>query len=121
MNSDSIKFTVNGDTESIRLTKNGREFEAFAVKGVRWFQKTYGNTYHKVYVSGLKDGVWQPICHSERMCYGYGEQYLGTATQLMVDAGLIEGSSEYALNQLNVRQSLNLEHYAEDVQRKKDM
>ena len=39
----------------------------------------------------------------------------------MVDAGLIECSNEYALNQINVRQALNLEHYAEDVQRKKDL
>ena len=121
MKNSTIKFTVNGNTESVRITEKGEEYEAFAVKGVRWFQKSYGNTYHKVYVSGLKNGVWQPICHSDKMQYGYGEQYLCTETQLMVDAGLIECSNEYALNQLNVRQSLNLEHYAEDVQRKKDL
>ena len=121
MKNTTIKFTVNGNTESVRLTEKGCQYDAFAVKGVRWFQKSYGNTYHKAYVSGLKDGVWQPICHSDKMQYGYGEQYLSTATQLMIDAGLIERSNEYALNQLNVRQSLNLEHYAEDVQRKKDM
>ena len=121
MKNSTIEFAVNGNTESIRLTEKGCEYEAFAVKGVRWFQKSYGNTYHKAYLSGLKNGVWQPICHSDNMQYGYGEQYLCTATQLMVEAGLIECSNEYALNQMNVRQALNLEHYAEDVQRKKDM
>lgn len=118
---NAVKFTVNGNTETVRLTEAGREYQAFAVKGVRWFQKTYGNTYHKAYLSGLKDGVWQPLCHSEQMQYGYGEQYLCTAVQLMADAGLIECSNEYALNQPNVRHALNLEHYAEDVQRKKDL
>ena len=121
MNSNTIAFTVNGNTESVRLTEKGLEYNAFAVKGVRWFQKSYGNTYHRAYISGLKNGVWQPICHSDKMQYGYGEQYLCTATQLMVGADLIECSNEYALNQMNVRQALNLEHYAEDVQRKKDM
>lgn len=121
MKNSTIEFTVNGNTESIRLTEKGCKYDAFAVKGVRWFQKSYGNTYHKAYVSGLKNGIWQPICHSDNMQYGYDEQYLSTAAQLMMDAGLIECSNEYALNQLNVRQSLSLEHYAEDVQRKKDM
>ena len=121
MKNSTIEFAVNGNTESIRLTEKGCEYEAFAVKGVRWFQKSYGNTYHKAYLSGLKNGVWQPICHSDNMQYGYGEQYLCTATQLMVGAGLIECSNEYALNQRKVRQALNLEHYAEDVPRKKDM
>lgn len=121
MNNTDTKFTVNGNIESVRLTDKGREYDAFAVKGVRWFQKSYGNTYHKAYVSGLKDGVWQPICHSTKMQYGYGDQYLYTAAQLMMDAGIIDCSDEYALNKPNVRQSLNMKHYAEDVQRKKDM
>lgn len=41
MKNSTINFTVNGNTESVRLTEKGREFEAFAVKGVHWFQKSY--------------------------------------------------------------------------------
>lgn len=44
------------------------------IDGRRWFQKTYGNTYHSVRI--FKDG--QLIAHVPYE-YGYGEQFLQTA------------------------------------------
>jgi len=44
------------------------------IEGRRWFQKTYGNTYHSVRI--FKDG--QVIAHLPYQ-YGYGDGYLQTA------------------------------------------
>lgn len=39
MDSNTIQFAVNGNTESVRLTEKGCGYDAFAVKGVRWFKR----------------------------------------------------------------------------------
>jgi hypothetical protein len=44
------------------------------IEGWRWFQRTYGNTYHSVRI--WKDG--QLIAHLPYQ-YGYGDQWLQTA------------------------------------------
>lgn len=48
------------------------------IEGRRWFQKTYGNTYHSVSVT--IDGV---TTRSGRH-YGYGDQYLQTAVECLL-------------------------------------
>ena len=55
----------------------------FEVYGVR-FHDIYGNTYHSVRVVRLKDG--ETIC-SDKMVYGYGDDYQNTARRLMLKAG----------------------------------
>lgn len=47
----------------------------------RWFQKTYGNTYHSVVVYVNGDEVGRAAFE-----YGYGEQYLQTAHRLLQKA-----------------------------------
>lgn len=47
----------------------------------RWFQKSYGNTYHKVYVTG---GVFL----ESEIEYGYGDAWLITLHDLLVNAGI---------------------------------
>lgn len=121
MNAKATTFTINGAEHSVTLTAEGSKYEAFAIKGVRWFQKTYGNTYHMVYVSGLKDGKWVDLCQSKEMAYGYGDHYLVTACEVMREAGLIDTTNEYALSDWKVREELHIEHCAEDVKRKRDM
>lgn len=51
------------------------------IDGRRWFQKTYGNTYHSVRVD--IDG--ETYTHGET--YGYGDHYLQTARKLLQDNG----------------------------------
>ena len=69
----------------------------------RWFQATYGNTYHTVavYVDSGHIGT------SERT-YGYGDHYLHTAGTILRDAGLLEdvcGSTDpYDLHTRPVRE-----------------
>lgn len=48
----------------------------------RWFQKSYGNTYHsvRVVVDGHTVGVRSDV-------YGYGRHYMHTAGEILIDAG----------------------------------
>jgi len=71
------------------------------IHGKRWFQKTYGNTYHtaRIYV-GDELVVTTPI-H-----YGYGDQYLQTAKEWLQRNGYTGDITVYS---------------AIDVDRKKDL
>ena len=58
--------------------KTYKRFKYVEIGGKRWFQKTYGNTYHTVYIN--IDGEWD--FKSEKQ-YGYGEGYLQTAFEIL--------------------------------------
>lgn len=70
----------------------------------RWFQRTYGNTYHscRVYkVTGQGKEYTEELIGEVKSTYGYGEQYLQTAHVLLQAAGefprtdkRVNGSSE---------------------------
>jgi len=100
----------------------------FSIKGYRWFQKSYGNTYHTTYISALIDGVWCDL-GSTPMEYGYGEQYLCTAGKWLIDNGFIENLKDaqqligdgYQFNQYTFRQVNNIDNSVQDVNRKKDL
>jgi len=53
-----------------------------SIIGHRWFQKTYGNTYHSVTVS--VDGV---VIGHVPMAYGYGDQYIQSAFEILQNKG----------------------------------
>lgn len=57
--------------------------DTYLILAKQWHRKSYGGTYQKVYV--YKNH--QLIATSEET-YGYGEQYLTTACELLQDAGL---------------------------------
>lgn len=88
--------------------KKINELEIF---GKRWFQKSYGNTYHTttVIVNGeeLKSGI----------TYGYGNTYLQTAADLL----RVNGYEVPADNIEAFRMICEYPHDAEDVKRKKDL
>jgi hypothetical protein len=52
------------------------------IEARRWFQRTYGNTYHSVRVH--QDGV---VIYSSGRTYGYGEQWLQTACEWLAENG----------------------------------
>ena len=107
------KITVSENdrdyTVSAMKDKDYKKINTLQIVGRRWFQKTYGNTYHavKVYVNDeilVKD-----------FCYGYGNQYLQTAIELLQKAG-------YNINTFSDLRSI--EGFTEtvtDVKRKKDL
>lgn len=88
-----------------------KRIETLKIYGKRWFQKSYGNTYHTatVIVNGeeMKSGI----------TYGYGNHYLQTAADMLRNAGyeIPENNGKaYAM-------MTKYEHEATDVKRKKDL
>lgn len=55
----------------------------------RWFQTTYGNTYHSVSVF-----VNNKLVGSCPFAYGYGEQYLQTAHEILQNAEVYPKTGE---------------------------
>jgi len=78
----------------------------------RWFQKTYGNTYHSVsiYIDGQ-------MVHRVPFAYGYGEQWLQTA----IDWLRLNGFPDAEYGTLYLRETLGGTYQCEDVQRKRDL
>jgi hypothetical protein len=60
---------------------------ALIIDEKRWFQKTYGNTYHSVTVTA--DGKTE----KSGIHYGYGDQYQQTAFDLLQKMGYFEGAT----------------------------
>lgn len=50
--------------------------EKYLIQGRRWFQKSYGNTYHSVEITDLNTGEFLVKISG---VYGYGDQYRQTA------------------------------------------
>lgn len=85
------------------------------IEGRRWFQKSYGNTYHSVtiHIDGGK------VLQSGKR-YGYGEGYLQTAWQLLQDAGVIHQSAQYGGTRA-LRETYGITYSVVDVPREKDL
>lgn len=91
-----------------------KKIETLVIRGRRWFQKSYGNTYHTVtvIVNGhiLKSSIQ----------YGYSTQYLVTAADLLRENGY--DIPENNLEALRTLKELSENDYeAVDVPRKKDL
>ena len=80
----------------------------------KWFQKTYGNTYHSCEV--YKDGK---LIERVPFAYGYGEQYRQTAHEILVNAGLFDGDYHDFL--MAIRDYDNWLFSVTNVERKKDL
>lgn len=108
---------------AINLTEKLAGVKAIHVKGNRWFQAIYGNTYHKAYISVLIDDVWQDIGETN-IQYGYGDQYLISAGEWLIKNGYIESDQNegYYLTRLNMLDAgLQLTYEVVDVKRKRDL
>jgi hypothetical protein len=65
--------------------------KSLVIIGRRWFQKTYGNTYHSVDV--IVDG--KSIGRVD-FAYGYDGQYRESAKAILGKAGLLPGIESYS-------------------------
>lgn len=115
-------FSLNGMTHNVSLTEKAKGFQALSIKGTRWFQKSYGNTYHVAYISALVDGKWIEIA-STKMQYGYGDHYLVTAAEWLIENGYMTCTSNtgYSLSHYDVREAFTVDYVAQDVDRKRDL
>ena len=68
-----------------------KTMKSLVVIGRRWFQKTYGNTYHTASI--VVDGK---LMHRTEKEYGYGDQYVQTAERWLVENKLIPPPEKYS-------------------------
>ncbi len=95
--------------------------QSIIIIGRKWFQKTYGNTYHTATV--IVDGK---VVHRVPFSYGYDRMYLQNATEWLQKNGYINleqyPSGVYQpLWQYCQDNNINLEYHAVDVSRKGDL
>jgi len=96
--------------------------ESIKVRGRRWFQRLYGNTYHtaKVWVNGR---------HVLTVPYSYGgdRMYEDSAHEALIEAGLLPPKKRFKSGGMDVlwdvANKLGIEYDAqvENVKRKKDL
>lgn len=103
-----------------------RKPKSISIRGRRWFQKSYGNTYFSatIYVNGEK-------VHHIPFQYGYDEQYLQAATEWLTENGYLPGQKIYEsggyvrgyepLWQYTRRRNIKFAYHVVDVERKKDL
>ena len=74
----------------------GRKAKVAAVNvvGRRWFQRTYGNTYHSVRITiTYRNGTHDTIDLGR--AYGYGDYYMQRAADELERIGLMPGRKHY--------------------------
>lgn len=123
----------NGREEEAALLRSGRPVflhnsevrpipRHIDVQGRRWFQRTYGNTYHTAHV--FVDGKHVLTVPNQ---YGYGDQYLHNAVEALENAGLVPPRERYpnggqeAIWQWRDRHGMDLNNSVEDVRRQRDL
>ena len=89
------------------------------IYGKRWFQKTYGNTYHSVeiYVNDI-------LVHKIECSYGYGSQYEWNARLWLKNNNYIQMSDKneyFCLGRYCRENNIEYENNVIDVKRKKDL
>jgi len=96
------------------------------INGKRWFDKVNGNTYHSVSVNVDGKEIGRSGIH-----YGYGDQYIQTAHEILMDAGIFPRTGErlksgmdkdyydFCTDRMNNREKYYIT--VSDVQRKKDL
>lgn len=91
-----------------------KKFKHITIIGRRWFQKTYGNTYHSVTVQ--VDG--ETIGRVD-LAYGYGDQYIQSAHELLQKAGYCGDWNAFFQDRMDHRDKYTIT--VSDVGRQKDL
>jgi hypothetical protein len=89
---------------------------SITVFGRRWFQRTYGNTYHTadIYINGN-------LLHTTPETYGYGQQYVYTAFAWLRDSGILPDWDRQAPFHYCEERGITLNYEVEDVPRRRDL
>ena len=94
-----------------------------SIVGRRWFQKTYGNTYHTAQIAVSYAGTTRHI-HTARE-YGYGDSYMQTAQEvlakLIAENEIPVPAPTYPLTIWARENGIDLHYQAIDVARQKDL
>lgn len=100
-----------------------KKIESLNIIGKRWFQRTYGNSYHSVKIYVNDEILYKGFS------YGYGNQYIQTAAEMLESAGYnldryySDGSKmdKYVALYDMIRRTPGFSERVEDVARKKDL
>lgn len=94
-----------------------QQIKSIDIQGRRWFQRSYGNTYHRVYISINKED-----CFESEITYGYGNDYLRTAREWMERNGFIKfDCKKQSLHRFCKDNAIEFNDTVIDVKRKKDL
>lgn len=103
-----------------------KKFSSVVIVGRRWFDKTYGNTYHTVSVTVDGRNLGKSEIH-----YGYGDQYIQTAHSMLQAAGYYAKTGKslssgmdadyYAFSQDRMNHRDKFSIHVSDVSRKRDL
>jgi hypothetical protein len=99
------------------LLKSRFGLQSVKIVGRRWFQRTYGNTYHTadIYVN-------DKLVHTTPMQYGYGDQYMQTGWAWLENNGYIpKDSAGDPPWRVAEKMGFDLSYYANDVRRRRDL
>ena len=105
----------------IESTETGTRCISVVVIGRKWFQKSYGNTYHTAQI--IIDGA---TVHKTPLTYGYGEQYMQSAADWLEDNGYMPGREHYPHGGAEMlpmyfrRHNVGVTYEALDVRRERD-
>jgi len=98
-------------------TKTKKDQGYIKITAKKWFQRSYGNTYHSCRVervSGTGSNYKTELIGYVPFTYGYGDHYLNTA------AGIMGMTESYLRHDLRENRS-NYAVFVTDVLRKKDL
>ena len=82
----------------------------------RWFQRSYGNTYHTVEI-----WVNDRLVHKIPFTYGYGDQWSYNAGKWLFDNGYGSFNGYYPISRYCRESGIEYNFAVEDVKRKKDL
>jgi hypothetical protein len=99
-------------------TASKNKIDKVEIWGKRWFQKSYGNTYHKVRVY-----VNDKLIGTSPIVYGYGDSYLQTGKEILMKSGYfpIALKNTNDLSSFFRKKKIEFIYYANDVKRERDL
>lgn len=106
----------------VRVNGRVQELKSLRVGGNRWFQRAYGNTYHRAYVY-----VNDELVYESEVTYGYGSQYEQTALEWLSKNGYLNGILQYgsggyeSLRAWCAMRGISYDSSVDDVSRKRDL
>ena len=78
------------------MTANIEKKYLFIITGRRWFQRSYGNTYHTVAMEVRNADGDTVYTHKSGERYGYGEHFIQTAVEYLEKEGYLDGLQHYS-------------------------
>jgi len=108
----SIIYNIGiGNTQTAKV-------KSVEIWGKKWFQKSYGNTYHKVRVY-----VNNELIGTSPITYGYGDSYLQTAKDILIKKGYFPIALKKTNNLYSFfkDRKIDFKYYANDVKRERDL